>query len=84
MIKSPDLIAPMRPDNIAKSDNYFSMLRVLDEVYEHYWNDPSISDNSIQNITTELLSAQPITFKYFDDGNNFGGSKIILQSDVRK
>lgn len=84
IIKSSDLIAPMRPDNIAKSDNYFSMLRVLDEVYENYWNNPSILDTSIQNITTALLSEQPITFKYFDDGNNFGGEKIILQSDVRK
>lgn len=80
--KSPDLIAPLRPDNIAKIDNYNSLSERLDNVYDVYYKDPSVDITILDNATKNVLSKKPIQFKYFETQDLFGGSKIIKESEV--
>ena len=51
VVKTPDLIAPLRPDNIAKYDNYTRLAEALDKVYEQYYNDPAISPSTLDTFT---------------------------------
>lgn len=84
VVKTPDLIAPLRPDNIAKYDNYNKLAETLDKVYEQYYKDPSISISTLNTFTKEYLSANKISFKYFEDDNTFGGEKFISENVVNK
>lgn len=84
VVKTPDLIAPLRPDNIAKYDNYTRLAEALDKVYEQYYNDPAINPSTLDTFTKEYLTANKIDFKYFEDADTFGGEKIILETDIQK
>ena len=83
-IKTPDLTAPLRPDNIAKYDNYNKLTEALDKVREQYYNDPAIQPRILDTFTREYLNANKIEFKYFEDTNAFGGEKIVPESDIQK
>lgn len=82
VVKTPDLIAPLRPDNIAKYDNYTRLAEALDKVYEQYYNDPAISPSTLDTFTKEYLNANKIEFKYFEDSGTFGGEKIVPEGDI--
>lgn len=82
-IKTPDLIAPLRPDNIAKYDNYTKLTEALDKVREQYYNNPAIQPRILDTFTREYLNANKIEFKYFEDANSFGGEKIVPEGDIQ-
>lgn len=82
VVKTPDLIAPLRPDNIAKYDNYTRLAEALDKVYEQYYNNPSINTKTLNTFTQEYLKANKIVFKYFEDEVIFGGEKIVPQDTI--
>lgn len=82
VVKTPDLIAPLRPDNIAKYDNYTRLAEALDKVYEQYYNNPAVSPSTLDTFTKEYLNANKIEFKYFEDSSIFGGEKIVPEGDI--
>lgn len=82
VIKTPDLIAPLRPNNIAKYDNYTRLATALDAVYEEYYNNPTISQSVLNDFTKQYLMTNKIELKYFEDTDTFGGEKIVPENDV--
>ena len=82
VVKTPDLIAPLRPNNIAKYDNYTRLSDALDKVYEQYYNDPAVTPSILNTFTKEYLNANKIEFKYFEDADIFGGEKIVPEKDI--
>lgn len=82
VIKTPDLIAPLRPNNIAKYDNYTRLATALDAVYEEYYNNPTISPSVLNDFTKQYLMTNKIELKYFEDTDTFGGEKIVPENDV--
>ena len=83
MVKSPDLVAPMRPNNIAKQTNYITLRQRLDDIYKAYYSNPTITYNAIGDIANNNLKQNKIIFKYFEDEYNFGGERIIEANDIR-
>lgn len=82
MIKSPDLIAPLRPDSIAKYDNYKKLLVALQNSYSIYYSDPTSDIDALDKATVEYLSENSIEFKYFEDNNQFSGEKLIRSDEL--
>lgn len=81
-IKTPDLVAPLRPDNIAKYDNYISLSQRLDEIYKQYYNNPAIEPKYLSEFAEKYLQSNPVEFKYFESSFIFGGEKIIKEDEV--
>lgn len=81
-IKTPDLVAPLRPDNIAKYDNYVSLSQRLDEIYKQYYNNPAIEPKYLSEFAEKYLQSNPVEFKYFESSFIFGGEKIIKEDEV--
>ena len=81
-IKTPDLVAPLRPDNIAKYDNYVSLSQRLDEIYKQYYNNPAIEPKYLSEFAEKYLQSNPVEFKYFEGSFIFGGEKIIKEDEV--
>lgn len=81
-VKTPDLSAPLRPNNIAKYDNYNTLNSILDQVWTEFYKDPSMDLAKVSAYVDKLLSKNKTRLKYFEGKNIFGGEKIISQSDV--
>lgn len=81
-IKTPDLVAPLRPDNIAKYDNYISLSQRLDKIYKQYYNNPAIEPKYLSEFAEKYLQSNPVEFKYFESSFIFGGEKIIKEDEI--
>lgn len=79
--RTPNLTAPLRPNNIAKYDNYTILNSILDQAWDKYYNDPTILDTAINEFTKQILSESGVKLKYFETAESFGGEKIIKSSD---
>ena len=84
MIKSPDLIAPLRPANIAKYDNYIQLRSALEAVWKKWYDNPSTSLNDLNEEASNYLTNMPIIFKYFENDNVFGGEKYVPKEVVNQ
>lgn len=83
VVKTPDLVAPLRPDNIAKYDNYTRLAEALDKVYEQYYDNPAVQPDTLNTFTEEYLTSNKIEFKYFEDETVFGGEKIVPNEAIQ-
>ena len=84
MIKSPDLVAPMRPANIAKYDNYIQLRSALETIWSKWYDNPSMTLDDLNTEANKYLTNTPITFKYFESNNAFGGEKYIPREVVNQ
>lgn len=84
VIKSPDLIAPLRPDNIAKYDNYIKLRTILTSAYEAIYKDTDRSIEKVREYVNKYITEHKIEFKYFEDPNTFGGTKIISSNSINE
>lgn len=82
IVKTPDLVAPLRPDNIAKYDNYVKLFVALSSTYDYYYEDTSRTVQQVSTWVEKFLKANNIEFKYYETNNSFGGEKIISESDI--
>lgn len=82
--KTPDLSAPLRPDNIAKYDNYNVLNSILDQTWVEYYKNPSMRLEEVSDYVKKLLLEKKPRLKYFEGKNTFGGEKMILETDVIK
>lgn len=84
-VTAPYITAPMRPDNIAKLDNYIAQRVLLKQAHEKVGFNPT--PHELDNAINSLLNSNPITFKFYEtDGVFDGGSKIINnnESEIKK
>lgn len=79
--RTPNLTAPLRPNNIAKYDNYTILNSILDQTWDKYYNDPTLTDTDVNNFTKQILSENGIRLKYFETAELFGGEKFVKSSD---
>lgn len=83
IIKSPDLVAPLRPDNIAKYDNYTKLFITLSATYDYYYQDTSRGEQKVSTFVEDFLKVNNIEFKYFETPTTFGGEKIVSSTDIK-
>lgn len=83
LLKTPDLVAPLRPDNIAKLDNYTRLSQELNKAYQIYFNNPSVTVDELNTSVKESLTTK-VDFKYFETIDSFGGEKIISESEIHR
>lgn len=81
--RTPNLIAPLRPDYVVKYDNYMMLSDLLDKAYNKLFNEPSISDKELNVFVNSLLRENNLRIKYYEDDNLFVGSKIIKKDDIK-
>ena len=79
--RTPNLTAPLRPNNIAKYDNYTILNSILDQTWDKYYDNPSMLESEIDLLTKQILSENSIKLKYFETTETFGGEKFINSSD---
>lgn len=81
-IRSLELSAPMRPENIAKLDNYNKIKTLLHDVYQKFFDNPTITSTVINQAATDALNRHKLLFDYFETDDSFGGEKFIKSREV--
>lgn len=79
-ITSPNLVASLRPNVIAKYDNYVIFNSLLESVLDKYADNPD-ADISYLNTETSAITKQQTLTKYFEDNITFVGEKIITNNN---
>lgn len=82
-IKTPDLVAPLRPNNIAKQQNYIRLRQILDNVFGEYFKNTALQVSDLSDIAKQLLNQNKVQFKWFDVNGDFGGEKFIKSTEIR-
>lgn len=78
--KSPNLTATLRPNNLAKNDNYIALNTILEEALLRYEDKPDITAGELGEITKTYLGTIT-TLKYFETNNQFVGEKFVDKAD---
>lgn len=81
-VKSPDLVAPLRPDNIAKYDNYILLNALLSKAYDYMYEDKSKTQNDLFSYVDNFMRNNKVSFKYYETPQSFGGEKFVFESDI--
>lgn len=81
-ISTPELTTSLRINNLAKVENYNGLNSVLSKTYDYYYADPKLDSQKLSGIIHDELEAHPITLKYFESDNTFGGEKLISENDI--
>lgn len=81
-IWSPELLSPFRSGNIAKLDNYIEFEAALSYIFNIYFKNPQYDPNELSGELHSYLMQKPITLKYFESENSFGGERIVDSKDI--
>lgn len=80
LIKSPNLTATLRPNNIAKNDNYITLNAILEKGIKYYEDNPDIDSIQLSNHAKSYWNSG-IKLEYYENNNTFVGEKIVDTND---
>jgi hypothetical protein len=85
MIKSPNLTATLRANNVAKVKNYNSLNTILSNVYNKYEDNPELTVEELGKLVDEELSSGLIEMLHYENENRVIGEKAVDNiSDIVK
>lgn len=85
MIKSPNLTATLRANNVAKVKNYNSLNTILSNVYNKYEDNPELTVEELGKLVDEELSSGLIEMLHYENENRIIGEKAVDNiSDIVK
>lgn len=81
MIKSPQLTATLRANNVGKIKNYNTLNTVLSNIYTQYENNPELTTPQLSKLVDNELSSNLVELLHYEDENRIIGEKVVSKQE---